>query len=152
MAITNKEKILRAVGERLYKYLNIVPTRNPGVPPAVTDMPYIAVYELQDMVTKTSGTSTGEVTQTRELGLLVEYYFKGESEDNLSFDFGDSYPKVRLALLYDPPEVEFKSSLDGLCIGIEELFATKVFRPVTGEPVAGIGLTFKIIYKESIKP
>lgn len=148
--LSQREQILRECEARLSTHLQLVPRRNPVVPPTPEDMPYIALYELNDVVKETKERPHGQlIHQTRELTLVVEFYFVGSSEDNVTYEFSEEYPKLRAALLKEQDGLSL-SSLSGLCVNIKELAATKIFRPVTGQAVIGIGVSFLITYIETL--
>lgn len=147
--LTAKEIIIREIENRLSAAMGIIPFRNPGVPPTTDDMPYIGVFEITDVVKKTEGNQHNKVIQQRIMTFVVEFYYIGTDENNLPYEFAENYPKIRRALLTEPDGTA-PGSLNELCHSIVEMGTTKIFRPVTGAPVAGIGLTFSITYKETI--
>ena len=148
--LTAKETILREIENRLQTSLGIIPYRNPGVPPTTDDMPYLCLFEITDVVKKTEGQQHNRMVQQRVVTLVIEFYFVGSDENNLPYEFAEEYPKIRTALLCEDDGVT-PGSLAGLCHEILELGTTKIFRPVTGAPVAGIGFTFTVMYKEALK-
>ena len=147
--ITKREQLLREIESRILVSQGINLVRNPSVPPSPEDMPYIALYELTDMVTATEGTTHGIIVQKKELTLVIEYYYKGVSNDSVIYDFSESYPQITSALLRNPDGYSM-CTLKDLCHKIVEKGATKIFRPVPGQPVVGIGLTFVVEYTETI--
>ena len=147
--LTAKELIIRDIENRLQNAMGIIPFRNPGVPPNTEDMPYIGLFEITDVVKKTEGIAHNKIIQQRLMTFVVEFYYVGSDENNLPYEFAENYPKIRKALLSEPDGIT-PGSLNELCQNIVELGTTKIFRPVTGAPVAGIGLTFSITYKETI--
>lgn len=143
-----KEVMLSEIATRIYESMGLLMRRNPPTPPTVDDMPYIALYEAEDIV-KQQAISGNNVVQQREATIVMEYYYSGITEDTVIEEFHVEFAKIRRSIMTEP-DGETPASLGGLCHSIAEKGTTKLFRPIPGQPVVGMGIAFLLTYTDKI--
>ena len=140
-----RETIIRELWSRFADVDGVEFTaRNSKSPPGEADFPCILFFELgDDIFDRSKRGATQKPSFKRKLTLVVETYVIGASEEASSYEVMDFVEKIKKKLYVDG------NSLGGLC-EINEIGSGRMLRPPMGGPVAGLGLSFEIIYIEDV--
>lgn len=141
----DRESIVAEFWKRMSQVSGVTYTaRNPKAEPAVSDLPAILFFELDDMVEGFSSRGGSQYPQlTRKLNFVVETYIKGTTEGAATKE-----------LLVFVNEVKKKVYEAGITLGarcvVTEKSSSRIYRPPAGDHVIGIGITFDLRYTEDV--
>jgi hypothetical protein len=117
--------------------------RNPEEDPDPRRMPMASIFEFPDTTIeiKKRGASVPPAYR-REFTILVELWYKSESEGEVSGDISTFVRNVRYALFNDG------TTLGRLITGLAEVELSRVYRPGIQNHVVGIGMVLKAHFIE----
>jgi len=138
-----------AIRELQYRMWNVpgvgLVLRNTSQEPAVSDMPFIGIFELTDRIVEAGRRGGGVLpVYKREVDLVLEIFIAGSTEADASAELADFVSKVR-AKLY-----EGGVTLGKRCSYITETGMSKVLRPPVGGNIAGIGISLTMTYVDDV--
>jgi hypothetical protein len=139
-----REDIIVEFMQRLSSITGVQYTaRNPDKVPSKDEMPCIQLFEMEDKVEETKMRGDVPIAYRRAFEVITEHFIKGTTDEKAS--------KELIAFL---KLCKQKIYADGQTLGkrcsLEETGAGRILRPESGSHIAGMGISWKIRYVETI--
>ena len=144
-----RDNVVKEVQKRIYQIttgngydfsVNKV-ERNPEEQPDPDSMPLVQIFEFPE-ITLTNSTRGGMPIQTKELQLVVEFFYKSASQGATTPDIIKFLRYIRKTIFQDG------IALGGVAKEIVETEVSRVLRPPLGNRIVGMGEVLAIKYVE----
>ncbi len=117
--------------------------RNPDKVPSKDNMPCIQLFEMEDIVDEPKMRGDIAVAYKRSFEVITEHFVEGTTDEKASKELVAFIKSCKKVIYADGQTLGKRCSL-------EETGGGRILRPESGSHIAGMGISWKIRYIETI--